>query len=150
MDAFTISLWVLRLCFLALIYGFFLLLVRALWRDLHAAVSSAETPLGRLLVLVSPEGQPEQGSSIPLDAVTSLGRDVNNTVVVDDDEVSSEHALLTFHGRVWFLEDRDTTNGTLLNGQDVRGTVALGYGDEIGIGRVRLRLERPLPRKAAS
>lgn len=150
MDAFTLSLWLLRLCFLALIYGFFVLLVRALWRDLRAAVSTAETPLGRLLVLASPEGQPEQGASIPLDAVTSLGRDVNNTVVVDDDAVSAEHALLTFHGRVWYLQDRDTTNGTLLNGQGVRGTVALGYGDEIGIGQVRLRLERPVARKAAS
>ncbi|MFN8621589.1 MAG: FHA domain-containing protein [Chloroflexota bacterium] len=32
--------------------------------------------------------------------------------------------------------------GTLVNGQPVAGAIVLGYGDEIGLGRVRLRLER--------
>ena len=50
-------------------------------------------------VLASPMGQPEPGVSIPLDAVTTLGRDVNSTVVVDDDAVADDHALLTYRGR---------------------------------------------------
>jgi pSer/pThr/pTyr-binding forkhead associated (FHA) protein len=141
-DTFTLTLWILRLGFVALIYGFFFLVVRALWRDLRSTVSSAGTPLGRLVVLASPDGQPAAGTSIPLDAVTTLGRDVNNTVVVDDAFVSSDHAMLTFRGRVWFLEDRRSTNGTFLNGQSVQGEVPMGYGDEIQLGGVRLRLER--------
>ncbi len=68
---------------------------------------------------------------------------MNNSLVVDDDFVSADHAVLTFRGRVWFLEDRGSTNGTYLNGQLVHGVVPLGYGDEIGLGAVRLRLERP-------
>lgn len=142
MDAFTLSLWILRLGFVALIYGFFLMIVRALWRDLRSAVASTANPLGRLLVLASPDGQPEVGTSIPLDAVTTLGRDVNNTVVVDDGFVSADHAMLAFRGRVWFLEDRGSTNGTFLNGQPVNGVLPMGYGDEIQMGGVRLRLER--------
>jgi pSer/pThr/pTyr-binding forkhead associated (FHA) protein len=67
---------------------------------------------------------------------------VNNTILVDDAFVSAEHALLTFRGSVWYLEDRGSTNGTFLNGQLVRGAVPLGYGDEVGLGDVRLRLER--------
>jgi len=144
MDTFTLTLWILRLAFVALIYGFFFLVVRALWRDLRATVSTAGTPLGRLVVLASPEGQPVSGTSIPLDAVTTLGRDVNNTVVVDDGFVSADHAMLTFRGRVWFLEDRRSTNGTFLNGQPVQGEMPMGYGDEIQLGAVRLRLERSL------
>lgn len=151
MDTFTLTLWILRLGFVALIYGFFFLVVRALWRDLRSTVSTAGTPLGRLVVLASPEGQPEAGTSLPLDAVTTLGRDVNNTVVVEDSFVSADHAMLTFRGRVWFLEDRRSTNGTFLNGQAVEGEVPMGYGDEIQLGGVRLRLERSLvPRRDGS
>jgi pSer/pThr/pTyr-binding forkhead associated (FHA) protein len=143
MDPFTLALWAIRLAFVALIYLFFASVVRLLWRDIRSTVRSSSSPLGRLVVLASPGDEPRQGSSIPLDAVTTLGRDVNNSVVVDDDFVSADHAMLTFRGRVWFLEDRGSTNGTFLNGQLVQGVIPLGYGDEIGLGGVRLRLERP-------
>jgi pSer/pThr/pTyr-binding forkhead associated (FHA) protein len=118
-------------------------IIRLLWRDIRAAVRASDSPLGRLFVITSPSGEPTPGANVPLDAVTTIGRDVNNSLVVDDEFVSADHAVLTFRGRVWFLEDRGSTNGTYLNGQLVRGVVPLGYGDEIGLGAVRLRLERP-------
>ena len=142
MDVVTVGLWALRLGFLALIYVVLLLVVRALWRDLRAAVHDDASALGRLVVVASPMGQPEPGTSIPLDAVTSLGRDVNSTVVIDDDHVADDHALLTYRGRVWVLDDRVGDGETRVNGQAIVGAVVLGYGDEIGLGRVRLRLER--------
>ena len=142
MDVFTLSLWALRICFVVLIYLFFALVARALWNDLRAGVAGAGRPLARLLVVGSPEGRPQAGTSIPLDAVNSLGRDVNNSIVVDDSFVSADHALLTFRGRAWYLEDRGSTNGTWLNGQRVEGLLPLGYGDELQVGQVRLRLER--------
>ena len=145
MDSFTLTLWVIRLCFLALLYVFLFLVVRALWRDLRSAVRTAHRALARLVVLESPEGTPTQGSSVALDAVNSLGRDVNNSIVVEDQFASAEHALLTFRGRSWYLEDRGSTNGTWLNGQRVEGANSVGYGDEIQIGQVRLRLDRPVP-----
>lgn len=142
MDSFTLSLWVVRLCFLALLYLFLFFVVRALWRDLRLAVSTAARPLARLVVLASPDGQPPVGSSIAIDAVNTLGRDVNNSIVVDDDFASAEHALLTFRGRSWYIEDRGSTNGTWVNGQAVDGATPIGYGDEIQVGRVRFRLDR--------
>lgn len=142
MDVFTLSLWALRLGFLLLIYLFFFFVARALWRDLRAGVSGAGRPLARLVVVAAPEGRPEPGTSIPLDAVNSIGRDVNNAIVLDDSFVSTEHSLLTFRGRAWYVEDRGSTNGTWLNGQRIDGLWPLGFGDEIQIGQVRLRLER--------
>jgi hypothetical protein len=141
-DAFTLSLWVLRIAFVALIYVFFFVLARALWRDLRTTVAGAGRALGRLVVVASPEGRPQAGTAIPLDAVNSIGRDVNNAVVVDDSFVSAEHALLTFRGRAWYVEDRGSTNGTWLNGQRVDSFLPLGYGDELQVGQVRFRLER--------
>lgn len=142
MDAFTISLWVLRIAFVLLIYLFFFLIVRALWRDLRATVAGAGQALGRLIVLASPEGRPALGTAVPLDAVNSIGRDVNNAIVVDDSFVSAEHAMLTFRGRAWYVEDRGSTNGTWVNGQRVDSFMPLGYGDELQVGQVRFRLER--------
>ncbi|MEO7118801.1 MAG: FHA domain-containing protein [Candidatus Limnocylindrales bacterium] len=142
MDAFTLTVWIVRLAFLACIYLFFAVLLRALWRDLRTSVASASTALGRLVVIASPEGQPRVGASIPLDAITSIGRDVNNSITVEDSFVSAEHAVLTFRGRAWYLEDRESTNGTYVNGHRVQGTIAIGYGDEVQVGQVRLRLER--------
>ena len=143
MDVFTLTLWLLRISFVVLIFVFFFAVARALWQDLRAGVSGAGRALGRLVVVAAQEGRPTVGTSISLDAVNSIGRDVNNSIVIDDTFVSSDHALLTFRGRAWYVEDRGSTNGTWLNGERVQGLVALGYGDELQVGQVRMRLERP-------
>ena len=142
MDVFTFSLWLLRIGFVVLIYLFLFMVARALWKDLRAGVSGAGQPLGRLVVIAAQEGRPTPGTSFALDAVNSIGRDVNNSIVIDDSFVSAEHSMLTFRGRAWYVEDRGSTNGTWLNGQRVEGLLPLGYGDELQIGQVRLRLER--------
>jgi hypothetical protein len=142
MDGFALSLWVIRILFLALLYLFLAIVVRALWRDLKSAAIDTGRPLGRVVVLDSPGGTPAPGTSIVLDAVNSFGRDVNNTIVVDDAFASAEHALLTFRGRAWYIEDRNSTNGTWLNGERVDGIAPLGYGDEFHVGQVRFRLDR--------
>jgi len=142
-DTFTIALWVLRLAFVALIYIFLFFVVRALWRDLRSGIVTAGPAPGRLVVVAAPEGQPPVGSSFDLDAVNSIGRDVNSSIVIEDTFVSADHAMLTFRGRAWYVEDRGSTNGTWVNGQRVESYLPLGYGDEIQVGQVRLRLDRP-------
>jgi pSer/pThr/pTyr-binding forkhead associated (FHA) protein len=143
MDTFTIALWILRLAFVLLIYLFLLMVVRGLWRDLRSGVASAGQAIGRLIVIAAPEGNPPAGASFALDAVNSIGRDVNNSIVIEDTFVSADHAMLTFRGRAWFVEDRGSTNGTWVNGQRVETYLPLGFGDEIQVGQVRMRLERP-------
>jgi pSer/pThr/pTyr-binding forkhead associated (FHA) protein len=142
MDGALLTLWIMRLAFLALIYLFLIGVVRVLIRDLRAASREPATELGRLIVLASPSGEPAVGAVFALDAVTTIGRDVNNAVVIEDPFASSEHCALTFRGRAWFVEDLGSTNGTFLNGNQVDGTAPMSYGDEIQVGEVRLRLER--------
>jgi hypothetical protein len=143
MDPFLLTVWVVRLLFLALLYLFLFRIARALVGDLRAAAREPGAEIGRLVVVASPEGEPEEGTSLALDAIATLGRDVNNSVVVEDQFVSAEHAILTFRGRAWYLEDLGSTNGTFVNGAPVEGVTPLGFGDVIQIGQVRLRLERP-------
>jgi hypothetical protein len=143
MDGFTVTIWVVRLLFLALLYLFLFGVARALLRDLRAAAREPIAELGRLVVVASPAGEPVAGTTLSLDAITTIGRDVNNAIVVDDQFVSAEHAVLTYRGRTWYVEDLDSTNGTFVNGARVEGVAPLGYGDELQIGQVRLRLDRP-------
>ena len=143
MDGYVLTIWVVRVLFLALLYVFLFGVARMLIRDLRAAAREPVTDLGRLVVLASPSGEPAQGSSIGLDAITTLGRDVNNAIVVDDQFASTSHAVLTFRGRTWYVEDLNSTNGTFVNGVKVDSVSPLGYGDELQLGQVRMRLERP-------
>lgn len=142
MDGFTLVLWGVRLLFLLLLYLFLARLIRALLHDLRAAAREPAERPGRLIVLDSPSGEPAVGRSFALDVITPLGRDVNNAIVIDDPFASAEHAVLTYRGRSWYLEDLGSTNGSYVNGQPIEGMAAVGYGDELQIGQVRFRLDR--------
>ena len=142
MDAAVLAIWVLRLLFLGLLYAFLWMVVKALLRDLRAAAREPTRELGRLIVVGSPSGEPAVGVVFALDAITSLGRDVNNSIVIDDEFVSAAHAALTYRGRAWYVEDLGSTNGTFVNGSPVDGLSPVAFGDEIQIGQAKLRLER--------
>jgi hypothetical protein len=142
MDPTLATIWLIRFLFLGLLYLFLFGVVRVLLRDLRSAAREPVTALGRLIVVASEVEEPPIGASFPLDAVATLGRDVNNTIVVDDQFASTEHAVLSFRGRAWYLEDLGSTNGTYLNGSPIDGLAAVAFGDELQVGRVRFRLER--------
>ena len=143
MDPFLLTVWIVRLLFLGLLYLFLFRIARTLVGDLRAAAREPGAELGRLVVVASPAGEPPEGTSLALDAIATIGRDVNNAVVVEDQFVSAEHAILTFRGRNWYVEDLGSTNGTFVNGSPVDGVAPLGFGDVVQVGQVRLRLERP-------
>lgn len=144
-EVLRILLLVLQLGFLALLYLILLGFARSLLRDLRSAEQAqlaSQAGIGRLAVLESPEDEPPVGRTIALGPINSIGRNVNNTIYIEDDFVSATHAMLTFRGRSWFVEDQGSTNGTYVNGHRIDRPVALSFGDEVTIGRVRMRLER--------
>lgn len=144
-EILRIVLLLLQLAFVALLYLVLMRFAGSLLRDLRQAEQeqiASRSGIGRLSVLESPAGEPPSGSKIALGPISSIGRNVNNTIFVEDDFVSSNHAMLTFRGRSWFLEDQGSTNGTYVNGHRIDRPVALSFGDELTIGRVRMRLDR--------
>jgi pSer/pThr/pTyr-binding forkhead associated (FHA) protein len=142
MDGVVVAIWLLRLLFVALLYVFLAFVARSLLRDLRGAASSVGTEQARLTVIRS-DGATPVGSSFPLDATATVGRDVNATVVLDDPFVSGEHARLTLRGRIWYVEDLESTNGTYLNDDRLTSPAPIRFGDELQVGTVRLRLDRP-------
>jgi DNA-binding SARP family transcriptional activator len=68
-----------------------------------------------------------------------IGRDVSNDVVIDDDMVSREHAVVAPTAAGYVLVDLRSTNGSRIAGQLVVGQELLADGVEISIGSARLR-----------
>jgi pSer/pThr/pTyr-binding forkhead associated (FHA) protein len=144
-EILRVLLLVLQLGFVALLYLILMRFAGSLLRDLRSAEEaqiSSRSGIGRLSVLESPADEPPSGTTIALGPINSIGRNVNNTIFVEDDFVSASHAMLTFRGRSWFVEDQGSTNGTYVNGHRIDRPVALSFGDELTFGQVRMRLDR--------
>ena len=144
-EILRVLLLVIQLGFVALLYLILMRFAGTLLRDLRSAEEaqiSSRSGIGRLSVLESPADEPPSGTTIALGPINSIGRNVNNTIFVEDDFVSANHAILTFRGRSWFVEDQGSTNGTYVNGHRIDRPVALSFGDELTLGRVRMRLDR--------
>lgn len=126
-----------RFAFVAALYLFLIVLALLLRRELSSRTSTAtERAPGDLLVVDPHETGYEVGERIPLLASSTIGRLPENTVVMDDGFVSGEHARLQWNGKGWVLEDLKSTNGTEVNGHEVKGAIAVKPGDTIGLGRV--------------
>ncbi|MCY4146408.1 MAG: FHA domain-containing protein [Chloroflexi bacterium] len=85
----------------------------------------------RLVVRRGP--QPNESFKIGADA-TTLGRGINNDIVINDREISRSHMRLLRSGDSLTLEDLGSTNGTFVNGKRIAGITPLQVGDMIGLG----------------
>ena len=144
-EALRILILIAQLAFIGILYLLLFAFGRSLVHDLRSAErvqEAARQGIGRLNVLESPEDEPPAGRAIALGPINSIGRNVNSTIYVEDEFASATHAMLTFRGRSWFVEDQGSTNGTYVNGHRIDRPVALSFGDELMVGRVRMRLER--------
>ena len=69
-----------------------------------------------------------------------IGRSSTAGLVVDDEFVSSRHAILRHDNHQLTIEDLDSTNGTFLNSMPLQGTASLKTGDVVQIGKTTLRV----------
>jgi len=138
-----IALLSLRALLTALLYAFLGTVMLFLWRDLRrtAGKHPGTLPTGRLVVVEADDSELEPGMAFPLQEVNSLGRTAANNIILRDPFVSTHHALLVWREGRWWLEDRNSKNGTTLNNEPVTRPTVVSAGDLIGIGRIMLRLE---------
>jgi hypothetical protein len=131
------------LSLMALLAVIFVLLWRST-RPSGTAYSNAEQDrrLGALIVMEVIDGHlMVTGESYPLLPTTTLGRAPSNTVRIADTFASSEHAVVTLRDHQWWLEDRQSRNGTTLNDIPVTQPIVITQGDMIGIGSIKLRVD---------
>lgn len=138
------TLFALRVASGLLLMLFLFALFILIWRDYRATaieIESRRRQRGRLIVVKADGMNIKPGTAYPLLPLTSVGRAPTNTISLNDTFASGEHALFTLRGGQWWLEDRGSSNGTLLNGYPVEEPTVVSAGDVIGVGRVEMKLE---------
>lgn len=145
---------ILKFCFLALLWLFFVRVLWAVWAEVNApAPAAAGTGSGAAaparaaaaestrLKVVEPTDR--RGTTYQLGDELTVGRASGCQVALPDDSYASQlHArIFRKDGRYW-LEDLGSTNGTYLNAKPVTSPVALRRGDRVQVGRTVLEVTR--------
>jgi pSer/pThr/pTyr-binding forkhead associated (FHA) protein len=73
--------------------------------------------------------------------VVNIGRADYNDVPLADPSVSTSHAKLQRREGIWVLQDLDSTNGSFVDGERVRGEIPIGPGTSVKFGDVELSFE---------
>ena len=86
---------------------------------------------------------PLRGTSLTLGSTPILiGRAPECTLVLDDDYASNRHARIFRREDEWLVEDLGSTNGTLVSGRRIEGSVPFRPGAQVRIGRTEIELRR--------
>jgi diguanylate cyclase (GGDEF)-like protein len=68
-----------------------------------------------------------------------VGRGADNQIVLEGDSVSRRHANFEQSGDQWLVVDNNSTNGTYVNEDQIRGRKLLNNGDRIKVGPTILK-----------
>ena len=151
----------LKFGFLVVLYLFLLWVVRSAMRDLAryggsaAAAEPVEVPspgrrqrstpaprsgVAPRVQVVAAMGH-EPGTSFEVGDGVIFGRSDGADIRVHDQFASSAHARIYDRGGYMYLEDMGSTNGTYLNGRQVKSVERLQMADTIRIGDSEYRYE---------
>ncbi|MFZ5468212.1 MAG: adenylate/guanylate cyclase domain-containing protein [Myxococcota bacterium] len=84
------------------------------------------------------------------EGATTMGRADENDIVLSGDLVSRRHARFLVKGAALSMEDLGSRNGTQVNGQELKGRVALKPGDTVSVGENSLTIRQPAIVESAS
>ena len=151
---------VLQFGFLAVLYLFLLWVVRSARRDL-AGGSNTDVPMAggqaaaparerggmdlrqgirpRLEVVAAMNYSP--GTEFEIGDSATMGRAPSADVPIEDPFASSAHARIFPRGQFMYIEDMGSTNGTYLNGRQLRRPEQLKVADSIRIGETEYRYQ---------
>jgi pSer/pThr/pTyr-binding forkhead associated (FHA) protein len=125
----------LRLLLTFCLYAFLTWGLISLWRDIKLQCTLLATrnipPISLTLT------QEDQVSQIRrfIQAEVTIGRDPACECPVEDNAISARHARLAYHHNQWWLEDLDSTNGTLINQEKLSIPTVVVSGDEFRCGK---------------
>jgi hypothetical protein len=99
---------------------------------------SPTLPAGDVVLWLEADGA-QWRVRLPVAASVTLGRELDNDVVLAHPSVSRHHARLVRQADNLTIEDLGSANGTWRNGQRV-SSAPLGPGDDLGLGGLALRV----------
>lgn len=145
----------LKFGFLAVLYLFLFWIVTSARKDLRRNREAAAPGAGYATggfgtggsaardgwLVVERGGDLKPGARYDLFGGVTLGRSGDADISFTDRYASGLHARVYPRGDRYFLEDMDSTNGTLLDGRTVSGEAELTDGSLIEIGDTSFRVE---------
>ena len=147
---------ILKFCFLALLYLFFIRVVRAVWTEVTAPppapVAPAPAPRTRRerggggkravahLRIVEPAEL--RGRTYDVADELTIGRAAGCQIPLEDSYASQLHARLFRRNSELLVEDLGSTNGTFLNRKKVDAAVPIRKGDRLQVGKTVLELTK--------
>lgn len=141
---------VLKFGFLAILFLYLVWIARGARRDLVRSASATDDVTGIASVpasgqdawlVVESGGELEPGTRFDLFGGATLGRSSEAEISFTDRYASGIHARVYPRGGRYFIEDMNSTNGTLLNGAQVVGETELADGWVVQIGDTSFRFE---------
>ncbi len=126
-----------RIVLVALLYLFLFAAIKA---GIGMVGGRASKSLRGLALRVTNGPREITGISVPLSGPVVIGRSPDADLVIADDFVSSTHARITPTADGYLLEDLNSTNGTLVNGQPATRALPISAGDVIELGQNRLEV----------
>jgi hypothetical protein len=141
----------LKFAFLGVLYLFLFWIAGSARKDLKRnAGNSAAPETGRRAggrsapdawLVVETGDNLDPGSRFDLFGGATLGRSADADIVFRDSYASGLHARVYARADRYFIEDMNSTNGTLLDGAPVIGEVEIPDGAKIAIGDTSFRFE---------
>jgi pSer/pThr/pTyr-binding forkhead associated (FHA) protein len=111
------------------------------YADVTPAAAPARAASAALASLLVRSGGLKGQRLVVRTPVANIGRADYNDLVIPDPSVSTAHAKLQRREGVWVLVDLDSTNGTFVDGERVKGEAPLAPGAVVRFGDVQAVFE---------
>jgi FHA domain-containing protein len=141
----------LKFGFLAILYLFLFWVARSAMRDLSRDTETGSAGAEPVKSDHRADAQPrlevvaalgyEPGSLFDISSGASMGRSDTSNIPVDDPYASSAHARIFPRDGFLYIEDMGSTNGTYLNGKQLKRSERLEPGDSVRIGDTEYRYQ---------
>jgi pSer/pThr/pTyr-binding forkhead associated (FHA) protein len=131
-------------------YFFLFLLYRFLWQLLKVTSGLLDAEGDGLVLVVTDLSEPSESHSYKLITQLTVGRSSSNDICLNDPYCSDRHLRLWRKGEKVFVEELDTSFGTLVAGTPLpkRTPVEIKPGTKIMIGTTQLSLQPEKERSA--
>jgi len=154
-----LTLFLIRIAFLAILWIFVLSAISVIRSDMFGArvpeSARRDAAPGRAPKAKAPSkrrGSPthvavtqgsNSGITVPLaQAPILIGRGPDAAIRLDDDYVSTRHARIAASGDQWFVEDLGSTNGTYIGSVRISQPTTIAIGTQVRIGKTILELKK--------
>lgn len=144
MDFSKIAAIIFGVIFIIILYRIIYFALKIMYKDVKGG-GRRRPPIrkknhGLEVLEVAQESDIKIGAIIPVRSTISIGRKEENSIVLIDQHVSGNHAKLLIKNEILFIEDLNSTNGTLVNGRKISGRVKLYSNDIIMIGNTKFKV----------